>query len=129
ALTSVTWFVLTLLPLALLVLLLCSHYRLWKDLRFWTRGLAAVCLASIVVVPFLLPFYRVSIMYGFVRSRAEVAEGSAGLIDWLVMDAGNRLWSTFSLAPTSAKHALFPGLLPLLLAFGALIFFCKQMSS
>src|SRR5829696_9738412 len=66
ALTCLTWFILTLLPLVLSAVFLLVWLRLWRDRDFWIRGGVAVVLAALALLPFLLPYYHVRQTHGFV---------------------------------------------------------------
>ena len=85
AITCVTWFVLTLLPLGLSAAFLVVNYRLWRDRDFWLRSGGTLFIAALALLPFMLPFYRVSQIFGFVRSRGELAPYSARLLNWLAV--------------------------------------------
>jgi hypothetical protein len=121
ALTCLTWFVLTLIPLGLSAILLASRNRAWGDRAFWVRSSAAMCVASLVLLPFLLPFARVAQLNGFVRTAEEVQTYSARPINWLEAPQVNKLWQSLGTpaADTDAEMILFPGLLPLLMALAA----------
>lgn len=121
ALTSVTWFILTLLPLTLTGVFLIAWFHLLKDRKFWIRGLALVGLACLAVLCFLFPYYRVHQLYGLERSPDQVIGLSAWPIHWLAASERNKLW--FGLGGTAARDELmlFPGFLPPLLAVAALL--------
>jgi hypothetical protein len=121
ALTCLTWFVLTAIPLALSAVFLLARYRAWRDKACWLRGGLALCAALLVLFPFLLPYYRVSQAYGFIRSRAEVAEYSAHFINWLAAEERNKLWHGLGVGAIRNEMVLFPGLMPLLLLLAALL--------
>ena len=122
ALTCATYFILTLVPLALSAAFLILHYRLERDRAFWLRGAVSLGLASLVLLPFMLPYYFVKRLYGFVRSAEDVAVNSPTPMHWLVAEGRNKLWNGFgSGIPGGANHKLFPGLLPLLLALPAFL--------
>ncbi len=120
-LTTVSWFALALVPLGLCGAALLTRYRLWRDGAFWRRGAAALCLAALALLPFMLPYYLVSKLYGFRRSVEEVKAGSARLVDWLAAESRNKLWGTLGAAVHGwARFRLFPGLLTPLFALAAL---------
>lgn len=120
ALTCISWFILTLLPLALTAAFLVARYRLARDRDFWLRGTLALGAASLLLLPFMLPYYYVSKLYGFVRSAEETAVNSPEPIHWLVAERRNKLWDGFGAhIPGGGPHKLFPGLLPLLLSLAA----------
>lgn len=121
-LTSVSFFAFALVPLAASGAVLATRYRLWREREFWLRGGAALGLASLALVPFMLPYYLVSKLYGFRRSVEEVKANSAWPAHWLSVENRNKLW--FGMGETlkdGARFKLFPGLLPLLLPLAALL--------
>lgn len=120
ALSCVTWFILTLIPLGLSLWVLAVRGGVWRERRFWLRGAVAVGAASLVLLPFLLPYQRASELYGFRRGAAEVAALSAHLTDWLVADERNKLWQGFGAQFRHAVLPLFPGLLLPLFALAAM---------
>ncbi|HEX7177498.1 MAG TPA: hypothetical protein VF240_19725 [Pyrinomonadaceae bacterium] len=117
ALTCITWFILTLPALALSAAFLVARYRLARERAFWVRGAAALGLASLALLPFLLPYYHVSRMYNFAWGREEVVKQSPRVSTWLSAETRNRVWRW--LGARSDGSPLFPGLLPLLLALAA----------
>ena len=122
ALTCLTWFVLTTIPLALSGLfLLALHRGAWRDRRFWLRLCASLAAALAIFSPFLRAYYSVSRTFGFVRSEAEVAEYSAHLVNWLATEERNKLWHGLGVGAIRNEMVLFPGLLPLLLLLAALL--------
>lgn len=117
ALTCATYFILTLVPLALSAAFLVLHYRIERDRAFWLRGAAALGGASLILLPFMLPYYFVMKLYGFVRSADDVAANSPTPLHWLVAEERNKWWNGFGRGITdSGKHKLFPGLLPVVLS-------------
>ena len=119
-LTCVTWMVLTLVPLALtVVMLLARDPVLRRDRDFWLRGGVALGAAAMLLLPFLLPYYRVSAMYGLKWEGWEFAANSAGLGHWLAAGPRAQLWAGMG-GHTSGVDKLFPGLLAPLLALAAL---------
>jgi hypothetical protein len=116
ALTCVTWFILTLIPLMLSGLILRQSYRVWRDRSFWLRGVFALGAASLLLLPFLLPFRQVAQVHGFVRTPAEVQMYSARLASWLAVQQGNRIWKSLGAARLDYEMALFPGVVLLLSA-------------
>ena len=121
ALTSVTWFILTLAPLTLTGIFLIAWWRLLRDRNFWIRGVALLGLASLVVLGFLYPFYRVHQLYGFARSPDQVIGLSAWPIHWLAVSERNKLWPGLGGAVARDELMLFPGFLPPLLMVAALL--------
>ncbi len=115
ALTSVTWFILTLVPLTLSGIFLIAWWRLLRDRNFWIRGVALLGLASLIVLGFLYPYYRVNQLYGFERSPAQVIGLSAWPIHWLAVSERNKLWTGLGGTVARDELMLFPGFLPPLL--------------
>ena len=124
-----------LLSAAFVLQSLCSNYLLvfsifalaaalavrtdaWK--KTTTAALLIAGLSSaILLVPFLWPYYEVSIEQGLTRSIDEVARYSAGWRDYLV--TGGRLhYSSWSHLFFEGRTALFPGVAALALAAMAL---------
>jgi hypothetical protein len=121
-LTSVSFFALALVPLAVSGAVLLTRYRLWRERELWVRGAAALGLASLLLVPFMLPYYFVSKLYGFKRSVEEVKANSAWPVHWLSVENRNKLWFGMGESiPGGAQFKLFPGLLPLLFSLAALL--------
>lgn len=121
ALTCITWFILTLIPLALAAMFLAAHYRAWRTPRFWLRAAAALSLTLPVLAFFLIPYQRVASLHGFVRSSEEMLVFSAMPINWLAASDLNRLWRGLGGTISSPELALFPGLMPPLLTLAALL--------
>lgn len=116
ALTCTSYFILALVPLGLSLAFLVLNYRIERDRDFWLRGAAALGFASVALLPFMLPYYFVMKLYGFMRSADEVAVNSPTPMNWLVAEGRNKLWRGFGNAIPNSRHKLFPGLLPMLLA-------------
>jgi hypothetical protein len=121
ALTSVTHFILTLVPLTLTGVFLIAWWQLWRDRNYWIRGVALLGLAALIVLGFLYPFYRVHELYGFARSPDQVIGLSAWPIHWLAASERNKLWFGLGGAAARDELMLFPGFLPPLLAAAALL--------
>jgi hypothetical protein len=119
ALSCVTWFILTLIPLGLSLWVLAARAGTWRDRRLWVRGAVAAGVASLLLLPFMLPYHWASELYGFRRSAADMAAYSSNLTDWLVMDERNKLWQGFGSHFKNVVLPLFPGLLLPLLALAA----------
>jgi hypothetical protein len=115
-LSTTSWFLLSMIPLAATAAILLTRYRLWRNREFWRRAAVALGAASLGLMPFMLPYYIASRMYGFKRRTDEVRAHSALPIHWLVADVHNRLWNGMGEKLYEAfKFQMFPGLLALLL--------------
>ncbi len=119
-LTSIHWFLLGALPVALSALLLP---RPRPTLREWGRAATALAAASLLLLPFYLPYLRVSRAYGTLRTYEETAAFSARLVDWITPDPNLKLWSGAGLGGVPrGELCLFPGTLLLVLgAAGAVL--------
>ena len=119
-LTCVSWLILTLAPLALTgAYLVARSPALRRDRQFWLRAAVSLGVASLMLLPFLLPYYWVSVMYGFKWDAAEFARNSPTLMNWLSADRRVKLWEHMG-ETIPGGHKLFPGLLAPLLALAAL---------
>ena len=119
-LTSVSWFTLALVPFALTAAILLTRYAVWRDRQFWLRGAVALGLAQVALLPFMVPYYIVSKLYGFKRSIDEVKANSAWPIHWLSVERRNKLWNGMGDGTADgASFRLFPGLLPILFSLVA----------
>ena len=120
ALSSIHWFVLTSIPLLLAVIVLVRTEHLLRDRDFWRRGAIALGAAGIVLLPFLIPYVRVTKTNHFVRTAEECASYSARLRDWVTVDARNNFWRGLNAEFRSDELCLFPGILLLILPAVAL---------
>ncbi|MGQ0736108.1 MAG: hypothetical protein ACT4QD_20960 [Acidobacteriota bacterium] len=117
-----------LLAVAFLLQALCSNYTMvflatalgtallvrpepWTrgSLRLWLALAGAALVAGGALVPFLLPYYRVRLDQGLVRTIDDVRLYSAGWLDYLVT-AGRIHFSAWSHYVFEHRTALFPGL-------------------
>src|SRR5439155_9712891 len=131
ALTCIHWFVLTLIPLAVVALFLIWRRQAWRDHGLWIRAAIAIGIACLALLPFLIPYLQVNSLYGLVRMPSEAHFYSARPIHWLTVDWQNKAWKDLgsSVSPYQTELALFPGLLPLLLAAAALLLHSLSNSS
>lgn len=120
-LTCTSWLILTVIPLAISAGLLLTRNQAWRDRKFWLRSAAALCLATLLLLPFLLAFRRVATEYGFVRKPEEVSQYSAHFINWLAAEDRNKVWRGLGAEGNTTEMVLFPGLLAPLLALAALL--------
>lgn len=121
-LTTISWFTLSLVPFVVSAAILLTRYGIWRDREFWRRGALALGLASLALLPFMLPYYIAAKLYHFRRSIEEVKYWSASPMHWLAADGRNKLWHGMGdNIPDSGKFKLFPGALPILLSLAALL--------
>ncbi|HEV2830246.1 MAG TPA: hypothetical protein VGW76_21785 [Pyrinomonadaceae bacterium] len=119
-LTCITWMILTLVPLALTgLLLLARDPALRRDRAFWQRGAVALGAAALLLLPFLLPYYRVTVKYGLKWQDWDFAAKSPPVMSWLAADRRSKLWAGLG-EQLPGGHKLFPGVLAPLLALSAL---------
>ncbi|MBA2501992.1 MAG: hypothetical protein H0V27_03845 [Pyrinomonadaceae bacterium] len=128
ALTCVHWLILTVVPLLASSVFLIAHYKIWRDVRLWLRGAVCVGVASILLLPFLVPYLRVAKLYNFVRSADDVAYHSVRPVHWLTPEPQNKIWGRLGSRDAIAEKALFPGLLIPLLALAALLLAVSRIS-
>jgi hypothetical protein len=99
-----------------------TRYGIWRDWKFWSRGAITLGLASLALLPFLLPYYLAAKLYNFQRSVEEVKSWSAWPIHWLSAEPRNKMWHGMGdNLPNAARFRLFPGLLPILLSLAAFL--------
>jgi hypothetical protein len=119
-LTTISWFTLSLVPFAFVAAVLLTRYGIWGEGDFWRRSATALGVASVALVPFMLPYVLVSRIYGFKRSIEEVKANSAWPIHWFSVENRNKLWNGMGAnIPEGYKFKLFPGLLPILFSLVA----------
>lgn len=121
-LTTISWFTLSLVPLAVSGVILLTRHDIWRDREFWRRGAVALGAASLALLPFMLPYFIAARLYNFKRSIDEVKLWSAWPSHWLAAETRNKLWHGMGdNLPDGGRFRLFPGLLPILLSLGALL--------
>jgi hypothetical protein len=125
--TTISWFSLSLVPLAVSTAILLTRHNTWRDRDFWRRGALALGVASVALLPFMLPYFIAARLYDFKRSIDEVKSWSAWPIHWLAAEPRNKLWHGMGdNLPDAARFRLFPGLLSIMLSLAAL--FRSQIS-
>lgn len=121
-LTTISWWNFSLIPLVLAGAILLTRYNLWREREFWRRGAVAIGAATVLLLPFFVPYFLASRLYGFTRSIAEIKANSAWPSHWLSVESRNRLWFRMGDGITEGwKFKLFPGLLPILFSLAALL--------
>jgi hypothetical protein len=76
--------------------------------RLWGHLALAGVVSIVILIPFLLPYYRVRTEQGLVRTIDDVRIYSAGWLDYLVT-AGRLHYSLWSHTVFANRTALFPG--------------------
>lgn len=79
--------------------------------RDWTRLLAAIAVAMVLLAPFLVPYQTVAKLYGMHRSWEEAMESSARPRDWLNAGVHTILYRRFADPAVNPELWLFPGIL------------------
>lgn len=122
--TTISWFTLSLVPFVVSAAILLTRHNTWRDREFWRRGALALGLASLALLPFMLPYYIAARLYDFKRSIDEVKSWSAWPSHWLAAEPRNKLWHGMGdNLPDAARFRLFPGMLPILLSLAAFLRF------
>lgn len=122
-LTNVHWFLFGSVAFALVFLFLVA-IRPESDRSSWRQLLqvvVAIALASLLLLPFYLPYKTVESLYGMQRDREEITDYSARIEDWANPASRSRVWGESDAARSAPpERALFPGIVFLLLAGSAL---------
>jgi hypothetical protein len=121
-LSTISWFVLTLVPFGLFAAILLTRHDLWRERKIWLRGGSALVIAALALLPFMIPYVLVSKMYGFKRSIEEIKANSAWPSHWLAVENRNKIWNRMGEGVFEGyKFKLFPGVLPILFTLSAVI--------
>lgn len=120
-LTCLTWMFLSLVPLVFSAVFLILAFRLWRDRNFWIRGGAAACGSLLLMFPFLIPYLRVSKMYGFTWGPDLVTKNSPTIWNWFVADYPSRMWKGLGEKLGTKGARLWPGAVTPALALISLI--------
>ncbi|HEY6051383.1 MAG TPA: hypothetical protein VIZ58_09050 [Thermoanaerobaculia bacterium] len=109
----------------LLVLLVLAHGALARDRETfrsrWKGAAIAIALAGVAVLPFYVPYAKVSKIYGMVRGEGEIDHFSGRPVDFLTAGPQNKLYAPLTQKWAHAEGDFFPGLVPLGLAAFALV--------
>jgi hypothetical protein len=120
--STITWFVFTLIPFALFAAVLVIRHNLSRDRDFWLRAGVALTAAVIALLPFMIPYALAARLYGFTRRIEEIKANSATPGHWLSVERRNKLWNRMGEGIHEGwKFKLFPGLLPILFSLAALL--------
>ena len=121
-LTTISWLVFSVVPFIVVAAVLLTRHNLWRDRMVWHRGGVAISVACLALLPFMVPYYLVSKLYGFERNAWEVKANSAWPVHWLSAEVRNKFWGGMgSGVPQGYLFKLFPGLIPLFFSAAALM--------
>ncbi|HVZ22136.1 MAG TPA: hypothetical protein VG871_13790, partial [Vicinamibacterales bacterium] len=90
--------------------------RQWANLRMWAQLAVAAAAATVVIVPFVLPYVVLHDVFHLIRPQGEVQRGAADVYSYATAMAAQPLWGRLASAWPNPGVELFPGLVPLLLA-------------
>lgn len=98
------------------LLLLAAIRGTLLKVRFWIPVATALFVSSLLLLPVLIPYEKMSEHYGVQRGKGEAGVYSATWTDWLAPSSRNKLYGSFEIvSATPAERFLFPGLLAFLL--------------
>ncbi|HEX9161284.1 MAG TPA: hypothetical protein VF980_06215 [Thermoanaerobaculia bacterium] len=115
-LTNIHWLLFGSFAVAATALLfVAAGVRRWRELVWST------CLAGVLLLPFLIPYWRVANVLGLSRSAAETKMFSAKWSDWLVAGYRSRVYVALRDGRVNPECWLFPGVLSIVAAVVALM--------
>jgi hypothetical protein len=91
--------------------------RLWRERTVWLHLLAAFVFVIVITAPFLVPYLQVRSYLQSVRPIGEISSFSADVYAYATASEGHRTWGRIAQAFPKAEGELFPGLVPIVLAF------------
>lgn len=86
-----------------------------RERAFWVRLGVALLVASLLLLPFLIPYQIVAEQYGARRTSFEARLGSATPMHWLVASSRSVLYGRFFETWRTDERELFPGTLAIAL--------------
>jgi len=114
-LSCLHWFVLGATTLAFSIPMALIVIPASRRFRFWIPPLIAVGLATVALLPFLLPYREARELYQMERSLADLERYSAHLRDWLIGPLHLPYGGYVNNGTVDPERWLFPGLVPLLI--------------
>ncbi|HVT44975.1 MAG TPA: DUF4214 domain-containing protein [Thermoanaerobaculia bacterium] len=122
-LTNLHWFVFGSFAIVVTAIILAAIRGRLRTREYWLPIGSSTAIASLLLLPFLLPYRNVSKLYGMVRSHRETLGYSAEWSDWLVASYHNKLLGRFTdPAVVMGERWLFPGVVAIALAVVTLLF-------
>ncbi|MBI3050740.1 MAG: hypothetical protein HYY76_20815 [Acidobacteria bacterium] len=114
---------------AFFVLWEVGRRRLWRDGRTWRALSGAGLLVAAVTGPFLLPYAALHSQGIASRPLGEVSRSSADVYSYATAFSEQRIWGRTLQAFPMPEGALFPGLVPVLLALIGIVFRVRDRGS
>lgn len=98
----------------------------WAGVRRWKELLITTGVAGTLLLPFLIPYWKVAKLYGMTRQWMETRAFSATWSDWLVSNVQNHTYRALADVHVDPERWLFPGALSILCAVVALFAFRRD---
>lgn len=114
-LTNIHWLLFGGFALAVTIALL-QFAEPRRERAFWMRLVATLAIASLVLLPFLIPYQTVANEYGARRTTGEARLLSAAPVHWLVPSSRNLVYGSAFGRWRTEERELFPGFLAVALA-------------
>jgi hypothetical protein len=118
-LTNMHWLLFGSLAIIAAALILGTTRTRDGQRRYWLPLLVTTGAASLLLLPFVLPYLEASRLYGMTRSWEETIGYSATWSDWLISSPMNHLYAFTTNPAVDPERWLFPGLLGPLFAIAA----------
>ena len=120
-LTNIHWLLFGSIAIAATAVVLAGY-----GLRRWMPIATATAIASLLLVPVLVPYELAARTYGMVREWSDVAHYSARPADWLVAGAARRVYDVLSDARVDPELWLFPGFLAIVLGVAGAVLAARR---
>jgi len=101
----------------LLILYYAIRSGEWRKGRFWAYMLFFGALSAAALTPYLYPFFKLHARLLFVRAAWEVKFFSAEVQNYIAVPTFNAVWGWLTGRFGAQEWQLFPGLVPIALAF------------
>lgn len=102
------------------------HHARLRDLRLWAGFVIAGVAVGAATLPFMQPYLALRSLVDTRRSLEELAIFSADTWSWLTTQPGTTVLSPWLRLMDKPEGALFPGVLPIVLAGIALVFAARR---
>jgi len=94
---------------------------MWRNRITWLQLAGALLVVGLVTWPFLAPYRQSREAFQFSRHVSEVVRYSADVYSYLTAPDTNRIWRTVADPFSKPEGALFPAVVPLVLALAAIV--------